>query len=135
MNIIGKWKLKGARIPTEDGFKLYTKDNIPQEHAGVLDEAADFDLEFLENGTYNLITKAVGQYAEEAEKEGLEVREDGYFVVSSATWEDRNGTVYYDSGAEGTILEEEVDPFIPLEVTDDGCIFYNYGMLLYERME
>lgn len=133
MNIIGKWKLKGMNIPTESGMTLYTKENIPEDFKDTYEEAEIMELEFLADGTYNVMQKAEGELAAEAIEEGMEIREDGYVVAFSAKWEDRDGTIYYDSGAEGTILDEEVDPFLPLEVTEDGCIWYNYGMCLYER--
>ena len=134
MNIIGKWKLKGMNVPTENGLELYTIDNFPEEHMDTLNEVKDMILEFCEDGTYNVLMKADGELAEQAEAEGMEIRPDGYVVDLSATWEDRDGTIYYDCGAEGTILDEEIDPFMPLEVTEDGCIWYNYGMCLYERV-
>lgn len=134
MNIIGKWKLKGMNVPTENGRELYSIDNVPEEYADILDEVKDMILEFCEDGTYNVLLKAESELAEQAEGEGMEIRPDGYVVNLSATWEDRNGTIYYDCGAEGTILDEKVDPFLPLEVTEDGCIWYNYGMCLYEHM-
>lgn len=134
MNIIGKWKLKGMNVPTENGRELYSIDNVPEEYADILDEVKDMILEFCEDGTYNVLLKAESELAEQAEGEGMEIRPDGYVVNLSATWEDRNGTIYYDCGAEGTILDEKVDPFLPLEVTEGGCIWYNYGMCLYEHM-
>lgn len=134
MNIIGKWKLKGINVPTENGPVFYSKDNIPEEYAEVFNENKDMLLEFLEDGTLNTIVEAVGPYLELAAEAGIEAREDGYMVANSVKWENRNGTIYYDSGAEGTILDEAIDPFIPLEVTDDDCILYNFGILLYERI-
>lgn len=134
MNIIGKWKLKGMNIPTENGMVFCTKENIPEEYSDTYTEAESMELAFLEDGTYNVIQKVEGELAEQAKAEGMEIRPDGYAVALSATWEDRNGTIYYDCGAEGTILDEEIDPFLPLEFTEDGCIWYNYGMCLYERV-
>lgn len=134
MDIIGKWKFKGMNVPTEDGMVFYNKEDIPEDFADVRANAEAFDLEFLADGTYNMIGKAEGELAEQAEEEGMEIREDGYVVAFSAKWEDRNGDIYYDCGAEGTILDEEVDPFIKLEVNEDGNIWYNYGMCLYERI-
>lgn len=134
MNIIGKWQLKGVNIPTADGLKYYDKADVPEEFLDVLAESEQTILEFLEDGTYNIILKAEGEIAEAAIAEGMEIREDGYVVELSATWEDRDGVIYYDSGAEGTILDEEIDPFMPLEFNEDGCMWFNYGMLLYERM-
>ena len=134
MNFLGKWQLKGVNIPTADGMKYYDKADVPEEFIDVLAEAEPTVLEFLEDGTYNIILKAEGEIAEAAIAEGAEIREDGYIVELSAKWEDRNGIIYYDSGAEGTILDEEIDPFMPLEFNEDGCMWFNYGMLLYERM-
>lgn len=134
MNIIGKWKLKGMNIPTENGFVLYTMDNFPEEYADIFNENKDMLLEFCEDGTYNMIVEAVGEIAEAAAAENYPIREDGYAVVGTAKWEDRDGKIFYDSQAEGTILDEPVDPFVELGVTEDGCIWFNYGMALYERM-
>lgn len=134
MNIVGKWKLKGLNIPTADGAELYTVDNYPEEYEDIFNENKDMVLEFCADGTYNMIMEAVGEIAETAEAEGYPIREDGYVVVDSATWEDRDGTIFYDSQAEGTILDEEIDPFIELGITEDGCILFNYGMMLFERM-
>lgn len=133
MDIIGKWKLKGMNVPTENGMVLYTAENIPDEFKETFEETSLTVLEFLEGGVYNMIQKVEGELVEAAKAEGMEVRDDGYAVVLSATWEDRDGTVYYDTGAEGTILDEEIDPFEPLQFTEDGCMLCNYGMCLYER--
>lgn len=133
MNIVGKWKLKGLNIPTADGAELYTVDNYPEEYAEIFDENKDMILEFCEDGTLNTVVKADGQYLEMAAEEGLEPREDGFIVVDSVKWEDRDGTIFYDSQAEGEILGEAVDPFTEIDVTEDGCIWFNYGIALYER--
>lgn len=134
MNIIGKWTLKGIQVPTESGMTYYSKADVPEEYQEGLAEAAATDLEFLEDGTYNMIQKVEGELAEQAREEGMEVREDGYVVAFTAKWEDRDGTIFYDTGAEGEILDEEVDPFMPLEFDENGCMWFNYGMLLYERV-
>lgn len=132
MDVIGKWKLKGINVPTENGFVLYNLDNYPEEYADVFNENKGMLLEFCADGTYNMIMEAVGEIAESAKAEGYPIREDGYVVIGSAKWEDRDGKIFYDSQAEGTILDEAIDPFIELEVTEDGCILFNY-MMLFER--
>lgn len=134
MNIIGKWKLKGINIPTENGSVLYTVDNFPEEYADIFNENKDMILEFCEDGTLNTLVEAVGSYLEMAAQEGIEPREDGFIVVDTVKWEDRNGKIFYDSQAEGDILDEAVDPFVEIDVTEDGCIWFNFGMALYERM-
>lgn len=134
MDLIGRWTLKGINVPTENGMAYYTKETLPEEYEESYAEAAAFDLEFLEDGTYNMIGKAEGELAEQAKEAGIEIREDGYVVAMSATWEDRDGILYYDSGAEGTVLDEEIDPFVPAEFDENGCLLYNFGMLVYEKV-
>lgn len=134
MNIVGKWKFKGINFPAADGPVFYMEDNCPEEYMDVINENKDMILEFCEDGTYHMIVKAVGEIAELCAAEGYPIREDGYAVVDGARWEDRDGRIFYDSQAEGTILDEPVDPFVEIGVSEDGGIWFNYGMALYERM-
>lgn len=134
MNIIGKWKLKGMNIPAANGPVFYTEDNFPEEYVDVFNENKDMLLEFCEDGTLNTIVEATDSYLEMAAAEGIVPREDGFIVVDTVKWEDRDGKIFYDSQAEGTILDEPVDPFVSIDVTEDGDIWFNFGMALYERV-
>lgn len=134
MNIIGKWKLKGINIPTANGPVLYTVDNFPEEYADIFNENKDIILEFCENGILNTIVEATEPYLAMAAEEGFEQRQDGFFVIDTQKWENRDGKIFYDSQAEGEILGEDIDPFVEIDVTEDGCIWFNFGMALYERM-
>lgn len=134
MNIIGKWKLKEIRLPSENGPQRYTEDNCPPEQAEVFAENRDMLLEFLEDGTLNTLIPSTDEYLAMAAEAGLEVREDGFIVALSTQWEQRNGKPYYNSELEGELLGEAVDPYIEIGETDDGCIMYNFGMFIYERV-
>lgn len=134
MNLIGKWKLKAINIPTAEGVVTYTRENLPPEAEDTFNEADMFILEFLEDGSFNMLVEATEEFTRLAKDEGLEIREDGYIVNSSATWKEVDGKLYYDSGAEGEILDEAVDPFIEAAFTEDGYLMYNFGMMLYERV-
>ncbi len=133
MDFIGKWKLKGINVPTENGVQFFTRETAPEEMGEVFDEGEQMLLEFCEDGTYNMIVEAVGEIAEAAAAEGYPIREDGYAVVSSAKWEDRDGKIFYDSQAEGTIGDEEIDPFVELTFTPEGYILYNF-LYVYEKI-
>ena len=61
------------------------------------------------------------------------VREDGYAVVDSTTWKEEDGRLYYDTGITGEVMGEPTDPFMAIEVTEDGCLLYQMGMILLER--
>lgn len=91
MNIIGKWKLKGINIPTENGPVFYTGADFPEEYVDIFNENKDMILEFCEDGTLNTIVEATGAYLEMAAAEGIAPREDGFIVVDAVKWEDRGG--------------------------------------------
>lgn len=60
-------------------------------------------------------------------------REDGYAVVDSTTWKEEDGRFYYDTGITGEVMGEPTDPFMAIDVTEDGCLLYQMGMILPER--
>lgn len=97
MDFIGKWKFKGINMPTPDGTKFFTRETATEDMSEIFDEGEQMLLEFCEDGTYNMIVEAVGEIAETAAEEGYLIREDGYAVVDTAKWEDRDGTIFYDS--------------------------------------
>lgn len=134
MNIIGKWKLKGFKTPTENGLELHMLADASEEMLVELEETLDMLIEFCEDHTFNWLYEANEKYLALAEESGAVKRDDGYIVAFTGEWEEKDGKILYDSGAEGEILGEQIDPFVELEFTDDGDILYNYGMLLYERM-
>lgn len=70
---------------------------------------------------------------QEAAKQGVEVREDGYAAVESTVWKEENGKIYYDTKIEGEVLGEKADSFAEIPVTEDGCLLYGLGMILLER--
>lgn len=60
-------------------------------------------------------------------------REDGYAVMESTTWKEADGRFYYDTGITGEVMGEPTDPFMAIDVTEDGCLLYQMGMILLER--
>ena len=135
MDHIGRWKLKAINIPTENGTVTYTRDTVPPEFADTFEEAAQSMLEFTEDGQVNTIMAVTDELREMAAAEGVEIPEGAeYFPAMTTAWELRDGKVFYDTGAEGEIMGEAIDPFEELTFTEDGCILYNYGMFIYERM-
>ena len=57
-----------------------------------------------------------------------------YAVIESTTWKEENEKFYYDTKTEGEFLGEKVDPFAEITVTEDGCLLYEYEMVLLERI-
>lgn len=134
MDIRGTWKVKEIRVPTPDGVKVFTPDNPPQEERfeGSA-ELMNYRTEFAEDGMLNTLMFVPEEMRQEAAKQGVEVREDGYAAVESTVWKEENGKIYYDTKIEGEVLGEKVDSFAEIPVTEDGCLLYSYGMILLER--
>lgn len=79
MDIRGIWKVKEIRVPTPDGVKVFTPDNPPQEERfeGSA-ELMNYRTEFAEDGMLNTLMFVPEEMRQEAAKQGVEVREDGY---------------------------------------------------------
>lgn len=134
MDIRGTWKVKEIRVPTPDGVKVFTPDNPPQEERfeGSA-ELMNYRTEFAEDGMLNTLMFVPEEMRQEAAKQGVEVREDGYAAIESTVWKEENGKIYYDTKIEGEVLGEKADSFAEIPVTEDGCLLYSYGMILLER--
>lgn len=134
MDIRGIWNVKEIRVPTPDGVKVFTPDNPPQEERfeGSA-ELMGYRTEFAEDGMLNTLMFVPEEMRQEAAKQGVEVREDGYAAVESTVWKEENGKIYYDTKIEGEVLGEKADSFAEIPVTEDGCLLYGLGMILLER--
>lgn len=134
MDIRGIWKVKEIRVPTPDGVKVFTPDNPPQEERfeGSA-ELMGYRTEFAEDGVLNTLMFVPEEMRQEAAKQGVEVREDGYAAIESTVWKEENGKIYYDTKIEGEVLGEKADSFAEIPVTEDGCLLYGLGMILLER--
>lgn len=136
MDICGIWKVRELRMPTPDGVKVYTPENLPPEDDEMYEDLVQltqFRTEIAEDGILNTLMFVPEEMKAEAVKHGVTVREDGYAVVESTVWKEENGKYYYDSRITGEFLGEETDPFIELGITEDGCLLYNMGITLLER--
>ena len=125
MDIRGIWKVKEMRLPSPDGELVFTPGNLPDDE--------QFE-EFADDGSLNTLMFVPEEMKAEAAEHGVVVREDGYAVIESTTWKEENGKFYYDTKTEGEFLGEKVDPFAEITVTEDGCLLYEYEMVLLERI-
>ena len=135
MDIRGIWKVKEIRMPTPEGEQVFTPDNLPDDDRFEgCSELMRFQTEFADDGVLNTLMFVPEEMKVEAAKHGAVVREDGYTVVESTTWKEENGKFYYNTKVEGEVFGEKVDPFTEIPITVDGCLLYNYGMVLLERI-
>lgn len=135
MDIRGIWKIKELRMPTPEGEKVFTPDNLPDDEK--FEEFAkliQLQTEFAEDGVLNTLMFIPEEIKAEAAEHGVIVREDGYAVIETSTWKEENGKFYYDTKVEGEVFGEKVESFAEITVTEDGCLLYNYEMVLLERI-
>ena len=110
MDIRGIWKIKELRMPTPEGEKVFTSDNLPDdEQFEEFAKLIHLQTEFAEDGVLNTLMFVPKEMKEEAAEHGVIVREDGYAVIESTTWKEENGKFYYDTKA--LILFEEPQVF------------------------
>ena len=134
MDIRGIWKVKEVHVPTPDGEKVFTPDNPPEDE--MFEEMAammQWRTEFADDGALNTLMFVPEEMKAEAAKHGVDVRDDGYAVIDSTQWEERDGKFFYDTKIEGEVLGEKVDPFIEIPVIDGVCLKYSHGMIILER--
>ena len=134
MDIRGIWKVREVHVPTPEGERIFTPDNPPEEERfESCIEMIQCRTEFAEDGVLNTLMFVPEDMREEAAKHGAVVREDGYAPIESTTWKEEDGKFYYDTGIQGEVLGEPVDPFSEIPVTEDGCLLYGLGMIVLER--
>lgn len=134
MDIRGIWKIKELRMPTPEGEKVYTPDNIPdKEEFDDIARMMQCTTEFAEDGVLNTLLFVPEEMREQAKAQGAVIRDDGYAVVDSTNWKEENGKFYYDTKTEGEVFGEKIDPFAEISVTTDGYLVYGYGTILLER--
>ena len=135
MDIRGIWKVKELRIPTPEGEKVFTPDNLPdndqfEEFAKLI----QLRTEFAEDGILNTLMFVPEELKAEAAEHGVVVCENGYAVIETSTWKEENGKFYYDTKVEGEVFGKKVDSFAEITITEEGCLLYNYEMVLLERV-
>lgn len=135
MDVRGVWKVKEVHVPTPDGEKVFTPDNPPEDERfeGAV-EMMQYRTEFAEDGVLNTLMFVPEAMREEAAKQGAVVREDGYAPIESTTWKEVDGKFYYDTKIEGEVFGEKVDSFAEIPITEDGCLLYEHGMIILERV-
>lgn len=130
----GVWGVAQSRIAKRD-YKN-TPDALPPEDDELYDDILQqlqLRTEFAADGTVSTLLAVPEEMRVEAARQGVTVREDGYAVVDSTTWKKEDGRFYYDTGITGEVMGEPTDPFMAIDVTEDGCLLYQMGMTLLER--
>lgn len=138
MNIIGTWKIKKVQVMQSDfSMKLCTFDEIRETVSEEMQEdylkMESTEIEFLPDGTVNTITYIPQEQIEMARAEGVEVAEDGRYIVETKAWKEENGEYFYFTGDEGEVMGEKISPYQKLEFDEDGYMKFGGGFMLLEK--
>ena len=140
MNVIGKWKIAAV---------LTVNDKLEQIWKTVEELAADpdedsFDIEMLESrfifgedGVIKTIIQIPDEVSseeiEEAVKSGeCEIYAPGFITIEKRNWKEENGKFMFDSGIDGEILDEKIDPWTEIIPTENGIQYGTFRLIREE---
>lgn len=124
MNIIGMWEVSAIMSYDNDQFVWLTQEEAQNKE--------DYDsrmfssvTEFMPDGTVRNMMKIPPEMTQaeidEAVSEGMELVGD-FIVTEKREWKEENGTLFYNSNIQGTVFDEDIDPWTEIVVEDNGEI-------------
>ena len=135
--VLGQWRMK---------YMISFDEDLNAKHALLEDLAADKDdkelkimsitiMEFTPDGNIDMKIpiEKTGYTVEQVEADGMKVK-DGYVMMDSNYWKEKDGEVYADTGLEGEVLGEKVDGWEKLSLNEDGLLPVLGGMYLCEKI-
>ena len=133
MELIGKWKIKKVFCITPDGMAMVPPAELPKgeeyDEYRIISESI-FD--FRPGGiAYQLLSPELYAKLDREEKPQML---DGMVIMEQHAWKEENGEYFYDTGVEGEVLGEQIDPYAKLEPDEDGCLPMSAGLILIERI-
>lgn len=135
--VLGQWRMK---------YMISFDEDLNAKHALLEDLAAEKDdkelkimsitiMEFTPDGNIDMKIpiEKTGYTVEQVEADGMKVK-DGYVMMDSNHWKEKDGEVYADTGLEGEVLGEKVDGWEKLSLNEDGLLPVLGGMYLCEKI-
>ncbi len=128
MELTGLWKVeKGMRF-TDQGLVYSTK-----EEALAADPEADveiFDMQYLfgEDGTVSMVAEIPEGISEEEIEEALKQEgvsrydEKHVLMKQKEGWKEEDGKYFFNTGVRGTVLDEEVNPWVEIGLDEEGLL-------------
>ncbi|MBE6679109.1 MAG: hypothetical protein E7598_01155 [Ruminococcaceae bacterium] len=152
MNYIGKWVFHSIGEMTEDGelrymnAEEYIASPMPYIDENDAEEVADelaerkktvgMELRVLSDGTLYMLMPIPEGVSKEEVDEAVAAGEitlyDGMMCDSPKKWEERDGTLWFDSGIHGEVFGEAADPWV--KATDDDG-FFNFMSFRFVKGE
>ena len=126
-NIVGKWKINKltaidkdfnlSLMPVEEAVKTSMWAHFPK--------MAEAIYEFTPEGRMELTMPIPeGISKEDIEKEGLQLKDNGYGVFQSTSWKEENGGILYKGSEHKEIFGEEVSPWEKIGIDGNIATLY-----------
>ena len=138
MNIIGRWNVaKVAMFDENFTLKFVTAAELDamtdRPEVEEYKQMFSAKVEFTADGKVLTIVPVPADQIEEAKAEGATLTDDGYVIMDQRDWKEENGRFFYNTGNSGTVMGEEIDPYVPLDVDADGNLPFSGGMMLLQK--
>lgn len=139
MNIVGKWKIaKVAKMDENFEMKMVSAEEINalpdnEENAQYKEMVSAINEFTVDNRVLTYVPIPEGQI-EEARAEGIVITDDGYGIVDETDWKEEDGKILYNTRTDGEIMGEEIDPYVVLEMDEEGYIPFAGGMMMLEKI-
>jgi hypothetical protein len=138
MNIIGKWNVAEAQVLNRSTFKLdwRTAADIMADDSleDYEKQSVSYSYLFTEEGKaltlFPIPDNITKEQIDEALASGeLKLYDDSTMVLEEKAWKEEDGKLFYNSGAKGEVLGEEISPWVEIKQTDGGIELMAYRLI------
>ncbi len=129
MDLKGKWVVATMPTFTDDGMKQTPVEEIDTSDSNMAQMASSFLI--VSDERIETCIQLPAEVIAEAKAEGAPVSDDGVLVVQTYPVKTENGTVYYNDGTQGEIMDNVIDGWNELKPNEAGLL--DMGMACYKK--
>ena len=129
MELTGKWVVATMLAFTDDGMKQTPVEEIDTSDSDMAQMASSFLI--ISDEKIETCIQLPAEVIEEARADGAPVSDDGVLVGETYPIKIENGTVYYNDGSSGMIMDNVIDGWNELKLNEAG--FIDMGMACYKK--
>jgi len=129
MDLKGKWVVATILTFTDDGMKQTPVEEIDTSDSDMAQMASSFLI--VSDEKIETCIQLPAEVIAEAKAEGAPVSDDGVLVMQTYPVKIENGTVYYNDGTRGEIMDIVIDGWNELKLNEAGLL--DMGMACYKK--
>ena len=129
MDFKGKWVVATMLAFTDDGMKQTPIEEIDTSDPDMAQMASSFLM--ISDEKIETCIQLPAEVVEEARAVGAPVSDDGVLVAETYPVKTENGTIYYNDGSSGMIMDNVIDGWNELKLNESGLL--DMGMACYKK--